>query len=412
MALLTGAVACRDASRAALPSVLPNDNTAAGGALHTDTLRLTLVARRAVWRPEADSGPSVEVVAFAEDGKAPQIPAPMIRVREGTVVDVTVRNTLADSTMNVIGLRSRPDPTHDTLRVRPGESQRVTFMAGAPGTYLYAAVLGHHHPEVDEERETLAGAFIIDPRDGSPPDRVLVLNIWGTLKDSVTYANALAINGRSWPFTEHLAATVGDTLRWRVINATIRPHPMHLHGFYFTVASRGDPYVDTSYTPDQRPTMVTERMPPGGSMLLTTVPDRPGNWLFHCHIAYHVVPEAAQLHAPDSTHDETHSASADEHMRGLILGINVASRRGDRAERRTGTRVMQLNVLEREPRADKRRRMEYTLDDASAGAAWHAGGPMLVLQQGQPTDITVVNHLQESTSVHWHGIELRSEERR
>src|SRR5207248_3072089 len=32
----------------------------------------------------------------------------------------------------------------------------------------------------------------------------------------------------------------------------------------------------------------------------------------------------------------------------------------------------------------------------------------LVLTRDQPTDITVVNHLREPTSVHWHGLELES----
>ena len=35
-------------------------------------------------------------------------------------------------------------------------------------------------------------------------------------------------------------------------------------------------------------------------------------------------------------------------------------------------------------------------------------GPTLVLQRGEPVSITVVNHLPEPTSVHWHGIELDS----
>jgi FtsP/CotA-like multicopper oxidase with cupredoxin domain len=37
-----------------------------------------------------------------------------------------------------------------------------------------------------------------------------------------------------------------------------------------------------------------------------------------------------------------------------------------------------------------------------------AVGPPLVLTQNQPTEIEVVNHLKESTSIHWHGMELES----
>jgi FtsP/CotA-like multicopper oxidase with cupredoxin domain len=35
-------------------------------------------------------------------------------------------------------------------------------------------------------------------------------------------------------------------------------------------------------------------------------------------------------------------------------------------------------------------------------------GPALVLRRNEPVEITVVNHLGESTAVHWHGMELES----
>jgi FtsP/CotA-like multicopper oxidase with cupredoxin domain len=35
-------------------------------------------------------------------------------------------------------------------------------------------------------------------------------------------------------------------------------------------------------------------------------------------------------------------------------------------------------------------------------------GPPIVIYRGQPTEITVVNNLNASTAVHWHGIELES----
>ena len=57
----------------------------------------------------------------------------------------------------------------------------------------------------------------------------------------------LAVNGRSWPHTERLSHVVGDTIRWRVINGSRFPHPMHLHGFYFDVDARGDARLDTLY---------------------------------------------------------------------------------------------------------------------------------------------------------------------
>ena len=36
------------------------------------------------------------------------------------------------------------------------------------------------------------------------------------------------------------------------------------------------------------------------------------------------------------------------------------------------------------------------------------GPPMVELERGQPVEITVVNQLHESTSVHWHSVEVES----
>ena len=53
---------------------------------------------------------------------------------------------------------------------------------------------------------------------------------------SVTFV----INGLSWPATERLTYRRGEAVRWRVINLSSQTHPMHLHGFYFTVMRAGN----------------------------------------------------------------------------------------------------------------------------------------------------------------------------
>ena len=117
---------------------------------------------------------------------------------------------------------------------------------------------------------------VYDPVGGSLPDRVFMLNIWGELVDTV-YRSALAINGKSWPHSETLHVTAGDSLRWRVINPTTRDHPMHLHGVYYRVDSKGDGLADTSYAPASRRLVVTEVLERGQTMTLGWRPDRPAS---------------------------------------------------------------------------------------------------------------------------------------
>src|SRR5439155_9858820 len=75
----------------------------------------------------------------------------------------------------------------------------------------------------------------------------------------------------------------------RVINASFGVHPMHLHGFYFTVTSRGDEQRDTEFDPNASPRqVVTERLAIRRTFALTWTPTRAGNWLFHCHDSGHL----------------------------------------------------------------------------------------------------------------------------
>ena len=159
-----------------LPTVEPNPNRVPAGVLAGDSLVIALDIRMATWYPEESGGVSVDVAAFAEPGRAPEIPGPLIRVPAGTTIIATLHNTLADSSITLYGFVTRPAAADSGVKLAPGERRTVRFAAGVPGTYFYQADVGVQSEEV--EREQLAGAFIVDPPGGSPPDRVFVLNIW------------------------------------------------------------------------------------------------------------------------------------------------------------------------------------------------------------------------------------------
>jgi len=259
------------------------------------------------------------------------------------------------------------------------------------------------------ERETTGGAFVVDSAGARTDDRIFVINIWGDPKDSTYYRNALTINGKSWPYTERLTVTLGDTVRARIVNASGRPHPMHLHGFYFRVDARGNGLNDTTYMPAQRRLAVTEEMDPGSTMRMAWYADRPGNWLFHCHVAYHVIPDAALL--DPASPEATHSGDASVHMAGLILGINVRPNASWKEPERRDAQTLRLLVQEGKHRGRSERAMGYVLQTGAeppARDSVQVPGPVLVLTRGRPTDVTVVNHLGEPTGIHWHGIELES----
>jgi FtsP/CotA-like multicopper oxidase with cupredoxin domain len=400
-------------AHAPLPVVQPNDNRQPSGRLHADTLDLDLEVRLARWYPEGDGGGFVESPAFAEAGRAPSIPGPLIRVPAATIVRVTVRNSLADSTVTLHGLVTRPAPGPDTTRLAPGESRVVTFAAGSPGTYFYWGEVGTYRAETNRlarvrEREQLAGALIVDEPGPRTDDRIFVMNVWGEPADSESYRSTLTINGRAWPHTERIAATLGDSLRWRVINTSARGHPMHLHGFYYRIAAVGTSLASRPVPTGERPLIVTHEMRAFQTMDMVWLASRAGNWLFHCHVAFHVVPEA-RLEPRHDRHDEL-SPHAGEHMAGLVLGISIHDP-APGAQRPAASRALRLLVHEGRPRGRAPRAMAFVLQrDASPprSDSLEIPGSTLVLTRDQPTTITVVNRLREATSVHWHGIELES----
>jgi FtsP/CotA-like multicopper oxidase with cupredoxin domain len=391
-----------------LPLVRPNDNRQPAGTRRGDTLVLALDIRMARWYPEANDGPSLVLPVFATKDGPPEVPGPLIRVSSGTQMDVTVHNALADSTVTVHGFVMHPG-TDDSVSLAPGESRRLKLAAGAPGTYLYWASAGSRYfiDSVGQrdslERDQLAGAFIVDSGPTPGNDRVFVMNLWGdpkvvTPESPELRRSSLTINGKSWPYTERLSVTTGDSVHWRVINATTRIHPMHLHGFYFRVDARGNSWRDSTVPPPARRLAVTDEILPGETRLLAWVPNRPGNWLFHCHIAFHVVPPAALLDPEHGYHGPT------DHMAGLVLGISARPGRGwvepdRRSPRRVAFTISELTPRTRGPRA---------IGVAIGTSAVTSPGPALVLVRGEPTDVTVRNLLRESTAIHWHGLELES----
>ncbi len=410
-------------SRAELPSIEAHDNRAAAGVLANEVLTLDLEVARGMWHPDADDGPAIEMLAFRETGGELQIPSPLIRVPEGTTIRISVRNTLADSTIVAHGLMARPGNAADSLVVPAGERRVVEFTAGTPGTYFYAAnLLGNDAGDRTGSDSQLGGALIVDSARAQPDDRVFVLGMWSEVPDSLhpdrPPRDIMVINGKSWPHTERLDVALGDSVTWRWVNPTNSSHPMHLHGFYFELASRGDWLGDTLFAAGARPKMVTELMLPWNTMSMRWAPGRPGNWIFHCHFAFHVSPLASltgnlalEAAARGDSSGLPHEHTAERAMNGLVMGIRVPVPEGWHAAVKSDSARRIRLLLQTAPRRFG--------DSAGYGFVIPQGadpprdsiqipGPVLVLERGKPVSITVVNNLPEASGVHWHGIELES----
>lgn len=398
-----------------------NDNRVPAGELRSGVLTLRLVARVGFWRPEGAQGPEIPIYAFAEEvaGRTPQIPGPLIRVPVGTEVRASIRNSLPQA-LRIYGMQDRPGGSIDSVELVPGEIKQIRFRAGAPGTYLYWGRTSRDTFTIGQlEDGQLHGAIVVDSaRDArAPNERVFVLGLWkardtppGTPTE--LREETLVFNGLAWPHSERLTHTVGDTIRWRVVNATRRAHPLHLHGFYFRVDARGTAVRDTVYTPAQQRLAVTERLLPTTSMSITWSPHTAGNWLFHCHLVEHISAkiDPASRRKPGGI---AHANHALEGMSGLVLGIAVRPRAGASTVRQENTprRSLRLFATERPRTFGDLSAYSFVLQEGAgepAADSLRSPGSPIVLTRGEPAAITVLNRMRDPLAVHWHGIELES----
>jgi FtsP/CotA-like multicopper oxidase with cupredoxin domain len=397
--------------------IAPNDNRRSGGTLEHGILTIALEARSGSWQPEGDSGRALDVAAFGEAGKPLSTPGPVIRVRTGTEIHATVRNRL-DRPLTVYGF-GRVHGQPDSVTIPVEGTARLRFKATAPGTYYYYAKRG-----VDPaglrlvEDMQLHGIIVVDPPNAprTPDDRLFAISWWCAVapaSPSGLSRCTMAINGLSWPHTERLDYTQGDSVHWRVVNFTEIDHPMHLHGFYFRIESKGNGLTDSLYTPDQRRMGVTEVLQPFGTMSLSWAADRPGNWIYHCHYATHLS-KLVELDTENGILDagllNHHMSDRPHQMFGLVLGISIAPKGASVVSTET-PRALRIVQRERANVYGSQAGMSYVLDGTPDGAdstALPVPGPMLVLERGKRVAVTIVNRSMEPASVNWHGIELES----
>ncbi|HTE46095.1 MAG TPA: multicopper oxidase domain-containing protein [Gemmatimonadaceae bacterium] len=310
--------------------IAANDNRVRAGHLREGVLTVNIEAREGVWHPEGAKGLAIETAAFAEQGKTLQTPGPLIRVPVGTEVRATITNRL-DKAMWLHGMGASRG-MRDSVNIAPHVSHRFTFKATEPGVFYYAGRTG---PDPVAARlngdSQLGGVIPVDPPNARADvnERILAITSWFTIdartKSGLGPNSTIAFNGGAWPATDRLTFTQGDTVHFRIANMSILDHPLHLHGFYFTVDAKGDGARDTIYTADERRSAVTEYVAPMSTMSMRWVAERPGNWIFHCHFASHMANRASfKADRTDMTpHMQHASSSMLDHMSSLVIGMSA-----------------------------------------------------------------------------------------
>ena len=210
-------------------------------------------------------------------------PGPRIDIVEGDTIRAVFKNNMNESTGIHFhgqrlpnGMDGVPHITQDPIQ--PGESFTYEFTARSIGSHMYHS----HYNAADQVGRGLLGAFIVHPRNEA--DRVE--RKYGVTQDIIWISNdtfgGFTINGRGFPATTPIVATLGDKILVRFMNEGVMMHPWHLHGMPMRVVARdGYDLGPAAFTCD------TLGVNPGERWDVVIDCDEPGTWPFHCHILTH-----------------------------------------------------------------------------------------------------------------------------
>jgi FtsP/CotA-like multicopper oxidase with cupredoxin domain len=191
------------------------------------------------------------------------------------------------------GLIEAPVSAREVLLV-PGDRADIVVGPFEEGAALsvnampYNRHTGKHKVErfatvrVGARRESTA---VIPPRMRSieplaAPDAAPTREVTMSERLSIRRGTDFMINGEMHHNDQPV--TVGTLQVWDIVNASHMDHPFHLHGFFFQVLSVN------GVAPEFRAWQDTVNVPPRGRVRIAWMPDdRPGYWMYHCHILEH-----------------------------------------------------------------------------------------------------------------------------
>ncbi|MBB6342859.1 L-ascorbate oxidase [Pseudomonas fluvialis] len=107
-----------------------------------------------------------------------------------------------------------------------------------------------------------------------PPDRTIELKLTGNMEryfwsfDGVKYSEA-----------EPIRLKYGERVRFRFVNQTMMNHPMHLHGMWMQLDKGNGRF---------NPLKHVVNVAPGQTLEVDVPVDARGEWVFHCHLIYHM----------------------------------------------------------------------------------------------------------------------------
>jgi FtsP/CotA-like multicopper oxidase with cupredoxin domain len=262
-------------------------------------------------------GNSVYMWLYGVEGGVPQYPGPTIIVNQGDTVTINLKNRLPVPTslvvdgITVVATASFTGTdlpgllTREVAADNGASSVAYTFTASQPGTYLYHSGT---NPPLQVEMGLL-GAIIVRPAGFGPaPNRTayghadsayvheklfLLTDVDVRVHDKVqkgnytnidftdyhdvywfingrTLPDTLSTTGALWlrnqPYDAFVMMNPGQTILYRMVNASRDPHPLHTHGNHHLIIGRQGRFLSTGAGADLSSNAFTTVVYPGDTV--------------------------------------------------------------------------------------------------------------------------------------------------
>ncbi|MFB9054235.1 multicopper oxidase domain-containing protein [Formosa undariae] len=107
------------------------------------------------------------------------------------------------------------------------------------------------------------------------PVTEILLNLTGNMQRYIWSMNGVPLSE-----SDNINIKGDQVTRITLNNLTMMHHPMHLHGHFFRVLNKNGAYSPLKHTVN---------VPPMESVTLEFYGDEYGDWIFHCHVLYHMM---------------------------------------------------------------------------------------------------------------------------
>ncbi|WP_281422087.1 copper resistance system multicopper oxidase [Aquisediminimonas sediminicola] len=179
---------------------------------------------------------------------------------------------------------SQPDTSADH------GSMKMRDPANAPGVKMSPAVATISPMPADRVGDRPTGLENVDHRvlrysdlksltphpDTPAPSRSIDLHLTANMERYMWSLDGERLSER----TEPLAFRHMERVRINLINDTMMPHPIHIHGHFFELVNGQDRA--------KQPLKHTVNVLPGGKIAIDLTADALGDWAMHCHMMFHM----------------------------------------------------------------------------------------------------------------------------